>query len=370
MALLQAAIRPQRRGLGRGLSWLAALAGAGMALAACAPAAPTSPTAAPAKQGAAPAAKPAEAKPTEAKPAAKPAGPAQKLKINIPAQSATAAQWYIARDKGLFAKNGLDVEISLVSASLGVKAMVAGEFDFTGAVGTTISSAITGVPVRAVMINIDRPMSWLYARPQYKSFADLKGKTIAVSAPGGVDEINTRNIAKDAGLDPERDLVFVSIGTAEQRLQPLIAGALDASVLALPANVLAKRAGMNEIVFYGDKLRGGFAGIGTTQKLMNERRDVLKATIRSILEAIEFYKSNPSEAKEVLQKTLDLDPKLVDGIHESVRLGWTADGTMADDIQRQDIRAQAAQLSADPSTDPRQVYDFTVVREVVAEMKR
>ena len=219
------------------------------------------------------------AAPAAAAPASPTAPSLRQVRINIPALSATSIQYYLARDEGLFARRGIDAEISVISAALGIKAVIAGDFEFTGAVGTTVSAALTEVPVRIVVINVDRPLSWLYGQPSIASLADLKGKTVAVSAPGALDDANSRLVLRAAGIDTDRDLIFINIGTPDQRVGPLLAGAVDAAVLALPGNVLARQAGMNELAFYGERFRSPFAGLATSTQIIQERRDLVKGTV-------------------------------------------------------------------------------------------
>jgi len=67
---------------------------------------------------------------------------------------------------------------------------------------------------------------------------------------------------------------------------------------------------------------------------------------------------------------LELESELVDCMYESVKLGWTADGTMSLEAQRDNIRATATGANADPNTDPSAVFDFSMVRESNAERGR
>src|SRR5579884_226777 len=329
-------------------------------------AAPTPPGAAlAAAAAAAPGAAPQPAA-AAAAPTAAPAQPLRRVRIAIPALAATAIQYYLAQDAGFFAQHGVDAEIQVVSAALGIKALIAGDFEFSGAVGTSVSAALADVPVRAVVINVDRPLSWLYGQPSLKSLADLKGKTIAVSAPGALDDANSRVVLRAAGIDADADVVFLNIGTPDQRVAPLLAGAVDAAVLALPGNVLARQAGMTELAFYGDRFRAPFAGLATSTQIIQERRDLARSTVAAVLDAVDYFNTHPAEAKASLQKVLSLEPALLDGVYEAVKLGWTADGTMDDEAMRDNIRALAPAAGADPNTDPSAVFDFSLAREARA----
>jgi NitT/TauT family transport system substrate-binding protein len=292
------------------------------------------------------------------------------VRITVPSLSATAIQYYIARDEGFYTRRGLDVELTVTAAALGLQAMLAGEFDFAGAVGTSVTAALNDAPIRIVLINVDRPMSWLYARPGINSVGELRGKTVAVSAPGSLDDANARQVLRGAGVDADRDVIFLNIGVPDARLAPLLAGAVDASVLVLPGNVLAKQAGMTELLFFGEQMRGAYAGLSTTTQTIAERRELIKVTVAAVNDAVEFYNARPAEAKAHLKRVLELESELVDGMYESVKLGWTADGTMSLEAQRENIRATATGANADPNTDPSAVFDFSMVRESNAERGR
>jgi NitT/TauT family transport system substrate-binding protein len=292
------------------------------------------------------------------------------VRITVPSLSATAIQYYIARDEGFFTRRGLDVELNVNPAALGLQAMLAGEFDFAGAVGTSVTAALNDAPIRIVIINFDRPMSWLFARPGITALPELRGKTLAVSAPGSLDDANARQLLRGAGVDADREVVFLNIGTPDARLAPLLAGAVEAAVLVLPGNVHAKQAGMTELAFFGDHMRGAYAGLSTTTQTIQERRDLVKATVAAVSDAVEFYHARPTEAKGHLQRVLELEPGMVDGMYDSVKLGFTADGTMSLEAQRDNIRATAAGANADPTTDPSQVFDFSIMREANAERGR
>lgn len=74
-----------------------------------------------------------------------------------------------------------------------------------------------------------------------------------------------------------------------------------------------------------------------------------------------------AEAKASLHQVLEIEPTLLDGVYDSVKLGWNADGTMGTEAMQDNIRALAPAAGADPNTDPVAVFDFSLVRESLAE---
>src|SRR5206468_3251632 len=62
------------------------------------------------------------------------------------------------------------------------------------------------------------------------SIADLKGKKIGVSSVGSSSDIATRAALKKLGLDPDKDVTIVPVGSAAQRTAAMLSGAIDAGV--------------------------------------------------------------------------------------------------------------------------------------------
>src|SRR5262249_32819343 len=58
--------------------------------------------------------------------------------------------YYVARDRGFFREEGLEVEIVLVRSSLSVQALLGGSIDFATATGTAVSAAVSGADVRVI----------------------------------------------------------------------------------------------------------------------------------------------------------------------------------------------------------------------------
>lgn len=97
-----------------------------------------------------------------------------------------AAGFWVARDRGLFAKYGLDVEITNIQGSTqAVQALLAGSSQvMLGAPAQGLSAAAAGADVISVATLGPRMPYLLVARPELRSPADLKGKTVGVSSVG------------------------------------------------------------------------------------------------------------------------------------------------------------------------------------------
>ncbi|MDP9129421.1 MAG: hypothetical protein M3N35_03465, partial [Candidatus Binatota bacterium] len=105
---------------------------------------------------------------------------AQKVRIAMPAKSMTFLNFYVGDKFGIFKAEGFDVSLEVIKPDIGVAGMVAGEIDYTSAIGTAMRAAATGVTIKAAMFTMDRVVVYMYSKPSIKSIEELKGgKTVA-----------------------------------------------------------------------------------------------------------------------------------------------------------------------------------------------
>ena len=77
---------------------------------------------------------------------------------------------------GLFKNEGLEASFPVGKADVQLTAVGTGEMEYLAAGGTVLRGAATGVPVKALMFTLDKPIFHLMARPETKRIQDLKGK--------------------------------------------------------------------------------------------------------------------------------------------------------------------------------------------------
>ena len=90
--------------------------------------------------------------------------------------------YVIARDRGFFREEGLDVEFIFMKAIQTVQALLAGGVDFGTATGTAISAAVNGADVRVVFALTDKPSFDLIAQPNITALQQMRGKKLGISA--------------------------------------------------------------------------------------------------------------------------------------------------------------------------------------------
>ena len=91
------------------------------------------------------------------------------------------------------------------------------------------------------MVFNDKPPGMLIAQPAIKNVADLRGKRIGGSTVGSLEYGWMKELLPKFGLQLEKDVTFVPVGSTSTRFTALRAGAVDASPLSPPSNFLARR---------------------------------------------------------------------------------------------------------------------------------
>src|SRR6266568_677129 len=203
--------------------------------AAAKPAATSAPAATTAPAAAAPTAAPTQA---PAKPAAT-TGPSVALHVSYSNLIADNLPEWMAYESGVFKQNGLDVTLDNIASSTGIPALLSGQVQIAHLGGSeTLSASAEGGDLGIVAITGPVYPFVIMAQPSIATVQDLKGKKIGVSNPGSSSDIATRVMLSKVGLDPEKDVSIVAVGSLQNRTAALLSGAIDGG-LAQPTDQLA-----------------------------------------------------------------------------------------------------------------------------------
>src|SRR5215831_3483333 len=129
---------------------------------------------------------------------------AENIKIGLPSVTITAMPFFVARDHGFFQHEGLNVEMVVMPASLNIKVLLAGDIQYAATIGSAVAASIRGINVRTVMLFVDRPLQDLVGGPGIYAIADVKGKLVALSSRGGLQDIIMRRILAHTKIDPHQ----------------------------------------------------------------------------------------------------------------------------------------------------------------------
>jgi sulfonate transport system substrate-binding protein len=216
--------------------------------------------------------------------------------------------WY-AFEKGIFKERGLDVDMQSISGGAQTSAaLVANQIQIGQFGGSEALSGTAGGADLVIVANMAPVYPYiLYAQKTIKTVADLKGKKVGVSNKGGSSDIATRAALKANGLDPDKDVSIVAVGSHANRTAALLNGSIDAGVDDPPEDQELIKNGLVPI-FDLNKLPASNTGIIVQRSFLTSNKDIIQAYIDATVIARSRMAKDKDGATAVLLKYFKNDP--------------------------------------------------------------
>ena len=246
-----------------------------------------------------------------------PARADEKIRLAYISDSPGAATpYWIAKEAGLFKKQGLDVELIFINGSTrGIQSLIAGDIEFAGAVGT---SAINGKLAGGDVVIIDSLVNtlpyYIIGKPDIKSPEDLKGRTLATHIPGTSADFAVRLALRKFGIDYS-DIKAVMVGGSPARVAAVINGQTDFTMVTEPGKIQGEKAGMKLIIDMAKlKIPFQFSCTVTSGKTIRERPETVQKMVNAMADAVHFFKTNKKETMRIMaQYTRGAKPHVLEG---------------------------------------------------------
>lgn len=213
---------------------------------------------------------------------------------------------WIAKEKGLFSRNGLEAELVFATASTAMQALVAGSIDMAGGDVLAALSAFAGGADVVVIGSFANSTPYVMAtRPKVQRIAELKGGKIGIQSLTGRGTVFTRFVLEEAGIDPDRDVQLLRVGGTEARVGALAAGHIDGALVNPGVSDQIRKAGLNVINLRGVSFID--AEFHVMRDRLEERRAVLVRAFAAIRDAAALMKNDRKGSVEVIQKLMKVD---------------------------------------------------------------
>jgi NitT/TauT family transport system substrate-binding protein len=242
-------------------------------------------------------------------------------KISWGVTSLSASNWipWLAKDAKIYQKHGLDVELILVKGSGQTSAAILGGSLFAApvAVPQVMMANLGGADLVNIAHTVPGVQSKLLVKQEIRKPEDIKGKRIATSALGSLGDFLFKYIIRKNGIDPIRDVTWLSIGTPGERLQALASGRVDAADLSYPTDAQGLRMGYRILWDARKEVVYPSMSVVTRRRTLQEDRDTVMRMLKAHVEGIAFFKANKEFSIKVLSKYLrNNDQELLEGSYE------------------------------------------------------
>ncbi|HYK99545.1 MAG TPA: ABC transporter substrate-binding protein [Candidatus Acidoferrales bacterium] len=231
--------------------------------------------------------------------------PITKMTVAYSSVSGDKLALFVAADGGIFTKNHLDVDPQAINGSTeAIASLLAGQAtvgQFSAA--DALSAEAGGADL--VVVGIMTPVYpyHLFVRKGINTIADLKGKKIAVTDAGGATDIATRAMLKRNGLDPDKDVDIVSVGSHANRTAALLNGAVDAGVDDVPSDKALIAAGLTPLIdLAAAKVPAADSALVFQRSYVNAHKEAVQAYVDSMVQALAYARANKDFTVGVLGK--------------------------------------------------------------------
>ena len=242
-----------------------------------------------------------------------PAKAQDKLLISYGGHNETVGPMWVAVDRGLFKKYGLDVNMLQVrNGQVSLTAVMSGDVQaFWPAVSSVLSGVSGGAKLGCIAHPFNKISRELVVRKEIESLAALREKIVGVQSIGGGFWLQTMIVLDRLGVDPDKNkLQMRVIGDEPTILQALLASNIDAAVITFASAAVAKRAGLRSLANTAD-LKVPYQGVGicTRSDRIANSPDLMMRLVKGMIEGVVFIQDprNKREVMEILRKHLRLN---------------------------------------------------------------
>ncbi len=273
----------------------------------------------------------------------------------------------IAQEQGYYEAEGLDVRILPgVRTGPSVQMLVAGSVEATQTVGpTTLAAILRKAPLRIAMVFNDKPSYWLYSRKTIRSFSDLKGAKVASSTPGSTNDRLLKIVLEKNGVDWKKGLLIIYTGTSDVRIKALLSRAVDAAVLTLPGNLVAKDAGFTELASFETEVGALTGGVATSESFLTKKREAALPFLRATLKGLRLFKNNREAAAKIMAKYMNIPYETAMRTYDVSAHVFVSDGMLSEDFQDRVLDFELKAMGEDKRLARDKVFDFSIMKSLL-----
>jgi NitT/TauT family transport system substrate-binding protein len=275
-----------------------------------------------------------------------------------------------AKETKLFEKRGLDVVlVGMGTGSVSLRALIAKDLEISSLSGSgLVQAALQGADTIIISALINGFIFKVFSAPEISSPAQLKGKKLGVSRYGATSDFAVRLALKKWGLNPDRDVNILQIGTSQDTVRAMQTKMLDAGVLSGTSSLIARKAGFRELGDLADLgLHYPTSAIGTTKSYLQKNEGLVKEFMLAYIEAIHDFKRNKEAALTVLKKyTRNDDREVLEDSYSVVASKYLALPIPTIEGIRTILTELSGTVPAAKNADPEQFVSYKIAREIEA----
>ena len=239
-----------------------------------------------------------------------PLSAADKIRVGFSAISMANAPVWIAEEKGLFKKYGIETEPIVIGggATRSVSAVIAGDLQFgsTGG-GAVVSAVFSGSDIVMVAAGNNKGIQRVMVKPEITTPAGLKGKRIGITTLGSSGHLALLLMLRKWNMVPE-DVQIIQVGASPVMFISLQKGGIDAAVLQDPTFFVAEDSGFKTL---GDPVAMDIQYLQNvlvaSRAYLKSHRELASRFMKGFVEGVAYFKRNKEDSMRILMKKMRVE---------------------------------------------------------------
>lgn len=293
---------------------------------------------------------------------------ADKIRIGVPELNAQFLPLALGEKRGFFREDGLQGEVIRINPTVALAALVSGELDYWTVIGNSVAAAIQGVPLRVLACYVPGSPSALIARPEFKSVQELRGKAIGLNTSGGALESMARLIFKHFGLDPDKEIKFLPLGTNERRFSAMKQGLTAATMGSPPLDFLGKKMGFVVLVRAHELFSYPTSGVVASVKKIKEKPEEVRRVIKAGIRATRYIRQNRESTIQLMIEWSKTEKEMATAGYESVLKLFNDDGSVPEKGLLLVIEELKKLAKVEREISPNEVADLSILKEAQRDL--
>jgi NitT/TauT family transport system substrate-binding protein len=284
------------------------------------------------------------------------------MRLGVSVRSVVFLPFYYGKDKKIFEKHGIDLEIISMQSNLQTIGLVSGELDFNPAIGPAILGISNGMPLKTVAVLYRAPLLSLLAPAHVVRPKDLEGKKVAVSRIGSESHRYGALMLENSGVD-EKKITFIQTGSTTVSLTALQQGSVEAAVLSPPFTGLMARQGYKVLMNSRDLIEAPWLGVVTSRQKIQKQPDRIRSFLLALRETLKTVRQDRQGTVAYIQQSWQVAPDVAAQAYDDIG------GVMVDDLvmpeERVNIfleRAQSRGELGKKALPMSEIFDYSFAR--------
>lgn len=288
------------------------------------------------------------------------------LHIAVSTNTVTWFPLYVGWKKGIFKEQGFEILPVRMSVRTALAALASKQIHYITPIGSSMTAIAQGFPGKVIMIFARRSHLVLITKRDIRTSEQLKGKTIAISLPGGTVHRQLLKIFEKYDVKPN-EVKVINLGETPNRALALSRGIVDGAMLNIPYDLMLEKEGLRPFAYLKDIADIPLLGIVTHNDRLKEKPDEVRRLLAACLKSIAYTKTHRDEVAPLLVEFVGLE-----NLQMSVKAFELIKGLWADDGMTTEDGLKGALALADvaPTVPIDKIFSFAALNEAAASLKQ